>query len=451
MKVKYIIRLLPLFAAFLLLNSCRDEETPSQNALINNWIKGNMDYVYYWNKEMASVRANKNSAPEDYFRQLLYPDDRFSWITDDAQELRNEMSGHSYSMGYSPAFGRKQASGQYFIIVEFVYENSPAAKAGLKRGDLIAAINDQDITPSNFGQLYSQSSYSVTLGTNTESRIERTNIKLNLTAENVAMDPVLHSDVIEYNGIKTGYLAYAEFISGEDGEWLTELRSALNEIRQAGATELILDLRYNPGGEIAVAGELASMIAPGAISNNHEVLIRIEYNDRLQNAIEKEEGPESENLIYKFPSTSVNLDLDRVVILTSAGTASASELLITGLRPYMNVIQIGEPTVGKFYGAIIIDDEENPPAHTYAIVPLILKYKNAQGLTDFTDGLAPDILVADDLLNAKPLGDIEDPVIATALSVLTGAEELARVKPTGLTYKKLPDEQRLRRGSIMKR
>lgn len=451
MKIKNLLALTPFLFFIIVLVSCQDDEAPSQNALINNWIKSNMDIVYFWNKEQAGVRANKNSAPEDYFYQLLHPDDRFSWITPDAEALQAQMSGHTVSMGYSPAFGRKQASGQYFIIVEYVYENSPAAKAGLKRGDLIAAIDDKDITPSNFSQLYDQTEYTVTLGVNTTSQIERTSEKFNLKAENLALNPVLHSEVIDYNGVKTGYLAYAEFISGEDKEWLSELQNALFEIKQAGASELILDLRYNPGGQIVVAAELASMIAPNAVSKNEETLIRLEYNELLQKAIEEEEGPDSENLVYKFPSTAVNLDLERIIILTSSGTASASELLITGLRPYMNVTQVGEPTVGKFYGAIIIKDEKTPPAHTFAIMPLILKYKNAQGFTDFEDGLTPDVAVGDDLLNAKPLGDREDPVIAAALAITTGAEDLGRVLPVEASYEKILDTWKLRRGNVMVR
>lgn len=447
MKLKSLLSA-ALFFLVLALFSCQDDEAPSQNVLVNNWIRSNMDIVYFWNKELAGVRANKNAAPEDYFYQLLHPDDRFSWITPNAQALRDQLAGHTLSMGYSPAFGKKQASGQYFIIVEYVYENSPAARAGLKRGDIIAAINDQDITPSNFNQLYKQTAYTVTLGVNTASKIERTGTKYSLKAEVLDLNPILHSSVIDYNGVKTGYLAYAEFISGEDEEWLAALEDAMFEMKQSGVSELILDLRYNPGGEVGVAAELASMIAPAAVSRNRETLIKIQYNDLLQKAIEEEEGPDSENLIYKFPATEINLDLDRIFILTASGTASASELLIIGLRPYMNVVQVGEPTVGKFYGSSVFEDKSTPKKHTYAMMPLILKFMNAQGFTDFADGLTPDAAVVDDLLNAKPLGDIEDPVIAAALSIATGGD-LARVAPAEASYEKIADEWKLRRGTVM--
>src|SRR5690606_9212429 len=140
--------------------------------------------------------------------------------------------------------------------------------------------------------------------------------------------------------------------------------------------------------------------------------------------------------IYKFPATEINLDLDRIFILTASGTASASELLIIGLRPYMNVVQVGEPTVGKFYGSSVFEDKSTPKKHTYAMMPLILKFMNAQGFTEFADGLTPDAAVVDDLLNAKPLGDIEDPVIAAALSIATGGD-LARVAPAEASYEKI--------------
>jgi carboxyl-terminal processing protease len=116
----------------------------------------------------------------------------------------------------------------------------------------------------------------------------------------------------------------------------------------------------------------------------------------------------------------VNLNLENLYVLTTGATASASELVINGLKPYMNVVIIGEPTFGKFYGSFILFDQNDPPKHNWAIAPVVLKYANANGVTDFKDGLIPDINIADNLLSARPFGDITDPMLATALDMIAG-------------------------------
>jgi carboxyl-terminal processing protease len=143
------------------------------------------------------------------------------------------------------------------------------------------------------------------------------------------------------------------------------------------------------------------------------------------------------------------MQLSRAVFLTGYGSASASELLINGLDPYMDIIQIGEPTVGKFYGSMVMTDENEPPSHTYAMMPLIMKYENADGFSDFVDGLVPDYLIEDDLFDAKPFGSLDDPILSAAVRFLNNEEMPARVKPVVAPYIKLHDLDRLRRGNIL--
>jgi carboxyl-terminal processing protease len=422
---------------------------PSTQTTVKEWIKEEMDIYYYWNQEMPDLAPTAVRDPEDYFYRLLYKDDRFSWITDDAEKLKDEMDGIIASQGYSPSYGRFNNSNNIFIIVEYVYKGSAAEKAGMKRGDIIVAINDQELTQENYKRLYNQRSYTVTLGEYTGNGIRKTNTKLTLESMPLEMNPVLHWEVNEYDGKKVGYIAYAEFISGPGNRWLNELGAALGEIRKAGASDLVIDLRYNSGGEVYAAGFFASAIAPKRVIDRREVFVRFDYNRVLHGYFLEKEGENSRNLIYRFPSSSLNLNLERVVFLTGAGTASASELLIKGLEPYMEVITIGERTVGKFHGSIVISDESNPPAHNYAIMPLILKYQNSIGFTDFVNGLAPDFEIDDDLFNAKPLGDIGDPIYAKAVEVLTGkTTSAARMRPS-VPYDKLRDDERLKRGNIL--
>ena len=128
--------------------------------------------------------------------------------------------------------------------------------------------------------------------------------------------------------------------------------------------------------------------------------------------------------------------MDKVYFLTARGTASASELLMTSLYPYMDVVQIGETTVGKCYASIILDDDEDPKRHNWAIMPLVMKYANAQGFTDFVDGIDPDVEVRDNLLYAVPFGDLSDPLLATALEQISGVSpSLKRTGPPEVNYK----------------
>ena len=419
-----------LFSSILLcfLSSCsQDEEemiTPStpkqeeETPLLNSWIYEVMSDYYFWNEEVTP--PNASSAPEDYFYSLLSREDEFSYITDDYQGLVEEFSGVYTSMGFSPDFGLLPASNQVFMVVEYVYPGSPADRAGLRRGDIILEIDGQPLNTGNYYELYAQEQYTVTLGAYDGNNITLTNDQIALTAEVIQTDPVLYKEVKTYNDAKIGYLVYTEFISGEHEQWLNSLGEALDEFSQAGVTELVVDLRYNPGGEIDVARFLASSLAPAPAVANKEVLVRLEYNEVLASAIELHEGSESESLVNRLLANEHNLNLNRVIFLTGSGTASASELLINGLEPYMEVVMIGEPTVGKFYGSWVITDTEEPARHNWAVMPIVLKYANAQGVTDFADGLTPDYYIEDNLLTARPFGDESDSLLAQALALTSG-------------------------------
>ncbi len=397
-----------------------ETDDPSQNSLLNSWIYEVMSDYYFWNEDVTPP-ASWAEDPQDYFYSLINGEDEFSYITDDYEGLMQEFSGVYTSMGYSPSFGLLSGSQEVFIAVEYVYPGSPAERAGLQRGDIILAIDGQTLNTDNYYDLYSQAQYTATLGAYDEANgISTTDKTLSLSAEVIQADPVLYKEVKTYAGQKVGYLVYTEFISGENEEWLNSLGTTLDEFTQAGVTELVVDLRYNPGGEIAAAQYLASALAPAAVVSSGGVLVNFEYNDLVESSILAYEGNNSENLVTKFTANGHSLNLNRIYFLTSGGTASASELLINGLEPYMEVTLIGESTVGKFYGSWVIPDTEEPARHNWAVMPIVLKYANAEGVTDFSEGLTPDYPVEDNLLQAKPFGDESDPMLATALDLISG-------------------------------
>jgi len=424
----------------------------AQIKYINNWIWDVMDEVYYWSEFLPqNLDPDTEPDPEEFFEKLLYTSDNFSWITDDYNELMNEYKGVTVAMGYAPAFGRFSESDGVFIIVKYVIPGSPADRSGLKRGDIIVSINGLDLTINNYYEMFRLPSYTVTLGEMVEGGISKTDITLTMVAEQLVLDPIIHYEIIEINDLKAGYLVYVEFKAGENERFNDSLGLVLDEFAAEGIDELIVDLRYNPGGDLTSTAFLASAIAPLSAVESEEVLVRFEYNDLIQNYFLQTQGYNSPNLALRFPQNEHNINLERVYFLTTGGTASASEFLMIGLYPYMDVIQVGENTYGKFAGAWIIPDLEDPPRHNWGLVPTVFKYANATGFTDFEGGLVPDYPVEDELIGAVPFGDIKDPVLNTALqAILSDDSDISRLKSAKpkIVYKLIEDEYTFRKRNL---
>lgn len=419
MNFKTSIKFALFLALFVFAVSCTEPESPESDQLIvNTWISEVMNDYYFWYEKIpADKKPNGTTEPTDYFYSLLYTqEDKWSFITDDYTGLMAEFSGTPVSMGFAPAFGQFSNTGNIFIIVAYVYKNSPAETAGLKRGDIILKINNQEMTPDNYKELYSQEQYEVSLGYFDGSSISETNNTLSLTAQQLIVDPILFDTIYQdYNGKNIAYFCLSEFLNKEP--FVSHVQPVIEEIKSKGIRDLIIDLRYNTGGSLDAAAWLASSLVPQTALDNHSVLVELLFNNKLQPYMEQENETK-----YFFDNTvASNLNLDNIYFLTTNYmTASASELLIIGLEPYMGVVQVGENTVGKYTGMWAIPDLETPARHPYGIMPIVMKYANAVGYTDFKDGLIPDHLVEDDLLTALPLGNVDDPQIATALNLIAG-------------------------------
>jgi carboxyl-terminal processing protease len=427
MKVSGIIHSWLFLAALALLSllaSCKkeDDNPQDENIQVSQWLYDWMKDVYFWNETLPdAINIEEKTDPEAFFYELLYDEeDKWSYITDDWKSMESELSGTPVSMGYSPAFGLFSGTSRVFIIVEYVYPGSPAHNAGLKRGDIILTINGEIMDTSNYYDLFSQSSYTAGLGVYANNTITLSGKTITMTAASFQADPLIFDSVYTIADRKIGYMVYTEFISGEDDQYLATLDRIFDRYKSSGISDVIIDLRYNPGGEIDASGHLASALAPFSVVSSSSTFVTFLYNKDLQSYFEKKEGPESENLIYKFPVNSHNMDFSRVYFLTTSYSASASELLIVGLRPYMDVVVVGENTYGKYTGMWVIYDFDEPPAHNWAILPIVLKFANSLGYTDFKNGLEPDIAVEDNLLQAKPFGDTEDPILSAALEDITG-------------------------------
>jgi len=387
---------------------------------IPQWIYEEMSFFYYWNEELPESEPIGDEDPRNYFYSLLNSNDYFSFITDDAESIKEENSGTIMAGGFSTTFGVFTNSDNLFAIVQYVYSGSPADKAGLKRGDIILQVNGDDLNLSNLYQLDSDDLSSVTLGEYNGSSISMTDDIITLSTGSIELNPVIHYEVKEIDDFKVGYLVYVDFILGDDDKWLNSLLDALDYMKSEGISEFVLDLRYNPGGRVKAAEYLASALAPASVVANEEVLATYEYNDNLQEFFSSRNGMEASYFESRFTPNEHNLNLDEIYILTTGNTASASELVINSLKPYMKVTMIGEPTFGKFYGAYLLYDENDPPKHDWAITPVAFKYANASGETDFINGLIPDIYLEDNLLEARAFGDESDPMLSAAINLIKG-------------------------------
>ncbi|HSL86323.1 MAG TPA: S41 family peptidase, partial [Bacteroidales bacterium] len=313
---------------------------------------------------------------------------------------------------------------------------------------IIMSINNTLLDRTNYYSLYSGKNYSVQLGAIESGSLVFTGKSLTLSARVTITNPSLHHEILDIDGVKIGYLAYVEFLSGENGIFLPELDNIFGEFKNAGITELIVDLRYNPGGDIGAVRHLASGIAPFSVTLNSEILVKLNYNNGLQRYLE--DNNYSDYLSYKFKTVASNVNLSRVFVLTTNRSASASELLIIGLKPYMNVVQIGDTTYGKYAGSWVIPDD----GEKWAMMPIVMKFSNTQGFTDFEKGLFPDHVIEDDPVGAPPFGDPSDPMVAKAIELATGTSiptKKAKMADMPKLKQLYPEEMAIKRSLIINR
>ncbi|MCF8363416.1 MAG: PDZ domain-containing protein [Prolixibacteraceae bacterium] len=422
-------RLVLLILSLFLIFSCKEDEVikpdpqpkeltekEKENKVINQWIVDAMGTYYLWEDQLPSSLGAGTGDPEIFFNSLLVEEDRWSYIVDDFEAYNAEFEGTPTSMGYSPQFWLYNDSKNVMIVVQYVYPGSPAEEAGLKRGDIILQIDEVELTPDNYYDLYSGDSYSVQLASLSGSSLMMTGESISLNAEVIDANPMVYHNVYDLEGIKTGYLVYTGFVAGNQEHYLNKLSEVFQGFKDEGVTELVVDLRYNRGGDMDAALHLGSILAPKTDADDEKIMVRYVYNRLLT----REFSNDPENSVARFKQGLVNLELDEVHFMVTSSTASASEVVMAGLQPYMTTTLIGTNTAGKYTGMFVLDDFNNGKIHNWGLLPVCFKYSNADGYTDFGEGISPDYMVEDDLLNAVPFGDPADPMLAKAFELISG-------------------------------
>lgn len=413
-KVIYIFIIVSSISTFV---GCKNEAPqpaePSETEIVNQFVF-DVFYTYYlWDTFFpADIDINTYSDPNLLFEDMKYDElDHWSAITDNYVTFQDALNGVRTTSGYKLKLFQIADSVTVFGIIELVYSGGPADEAGLKRGDVLMKINGQSLTTSNYTDLLGLDSYTIGLGQLVDGVLSDTGETANITKREMSVDPILYYDVLDVNGTKIGYFVYDQFLDSDT----TELKDVFSYFASENVSELVLDLRYNPGGYLSTCAALASMIAPE--SSLDKIFLSMEWNQTLTEYFTNKYGENSDYFKMFFPVPEVNLNLNRLVVLTSGRTASASEAIINGLSPYMDVTVIGGQTVGKYTGASLFYDFEKHK-HTWGIYLVINKIINALGNTDYVDGFIPDFKVDDDF--TTPLGNMNEPLLAKAVEYLTG-------------------------------
>lgn len=423
-----------LFLLSFAIFSCdkKDDPTPTvdptSESAVNNWIKDVMDQVYYWLDDMNTPIA-VDSDPEDYFESLLNrPTDRFSYITPDYQELINSLNGITLEAGYEFTLYRESSTNENVLAeVTYIKKNSPASAVDLKRGDRIRKINDTQMTLDNYAELLDEISTTHTIDhyrLNEETLVFENLGTLSLTPVQLAEDPNYLDSIYTVNGQKVGYLIYNFFAPGPGSsstQYDDETDAIFAKFKSGAINHLILDFRYNGGGYVSSAVNLASLIAPAVTTS--DIFYKTKYNSFLS------QYSDFQNVQTEFESKTENLgnilEGNRVYILTSSRTASASELIINGLKPYMDVYIIGDVTYGKNVGSIPFEDEENSD-NPYGILPIVTQSFNSLDQSDYTNGFTPDVEALESSELLLPLGNVNEILLRTALEQITGESSSGR-------------------------
>jgi carboxyl-terminal processing protease len=246
---------------------------------------------------------------------------------------------------------------------------------------------------------------------------------ISLTKSVLSENPVYLNTVINSGTHRIGYLMYNGFYPNYE----SQLNEAFSSLRSQGITELVLDLRYNSGGSVATATRLASMIT-GQFTN--QIFAKEQWNSKLDDYFNSTNPSTLLNLFTNKlgnNETINSLNLSKVYVITTKSTASASELVINGLKPYINVVQIGDVTTGKNVGSITLYDSPSfaksgsSSKHRYAMQPIVLKIVNKVGFGDYINGLDPSILLKEDFGNLGVLGETTEPLLNTAINNIIGS------------------------------
>lgn len=349
---------------------------------------------YYWldEVEQKSERFNRDVAWENYLKGALsmletnnddgYINSKgqrvfYSYIRDITSSTRGSISGFGIGLHYTIALIDSD-NNHYGFLVDNVYADSPAAAADVKRGDVITMIDGSYITANNYAVFFNKINGNTASSVRLSLRRQTTGDSYSVELKKAAYEdsPVAHYEVINIDDMKVGYVVYTSF----DSEYDNELVAALQSLAAEGVKDVILDLRINSGGAVNSAVTLCSALMPTTFEGA-----------TLCSVVRNKRNTKSEQMsAFTLENTGSTLALERLTVIASGYSASASELVIMGLRGLdVPVTLIGSTTEGKNCGMDVTRRTIDGKMVEFA--PITFMCFNAKGVGDWGEGITPDI------------------------------------------------------------
>ncbi len=373
---KLIISLITvLITGSIIFYSCEKERIlpPDYNtveelySVMNQW--------YLWKDSIADFDPNDYYSASDLLEDMRYlPRDKWSYIStqEEYAQYYEEGTYVGYGFGYSTDSEGK-------IRITFLYENSDLTSYGITRAWIIKKINGVSIDEnSSIGTLLGAD----VIGTENTIEFESTTgtiVSETFSKKLITMNTVAYQQIITSGADKIGYFVFKSFIEPSKDE----LTTIFSEFKAQGVNELVVDLRYNGGGRMDVVSHLAGLIIPDNLDK--KLFFKYEHNN----------DQSGENSGYFFEQDPGSLKLDKVYFIASKGSASASEAIINGLDPYLDVYIVGNDTYGKPVGMYSFTSRVSDLVY----VPISFRLLNADDFGGYFNGLSADSYVDDDLYN----------------------------------------------------
>jgi C-terminal processing protease CtpA/Prc len=360
----------------------------------NVFVRDTLREFYLWYQELPDLDPALYPSPEAYLDAVRYRplDETFSYVASAAATTSFYSASQYIGLGFSYQWIREDRA-----RISQVFPDSPASEVGMARGDYLVAIGGRPIEELNDPAAFNEAIGPTEIGVSvefrwrTQSGEDRSAV---LTKRPVTIPTVSQREVFDVDGLPVGYVHLRNFVEPSVGA----LDDAFAEFQSRGVTDVVLDLRYNGGGLIDVARHLGSLL--GGVRTNTQPFVTLEHNDKNT----------SRNQTLRFDDPQQSVDVPRLVVIATRASASASELVIQGLKPFIPVTVVGDRTYGKPVGQYGFDFCDK------VLFPVAFRGRNAAGETDYFDGIPADCPASDNLDRA--LGDPAESSLAEALNFL---------------------------------
>lgn len=410
-----------LLIEVIILSSCSSDNpeqvyTEGTNEYTNEWMYQQMKKYYLWNEAMPN-QGDLSVNPKEYFARLLKSDDRFSYaMHPNLPETTPKNLRQKF--GFDISF--MEYEGKVYGVILYALYDSPAKNNGLIRGQLITTVDGVDLTLNNYDNIYKSMvaatqfnlkliSYSAQSGFYNPKQVS--------LSQGFSFSQPLLSQVITDGSTKIGYIEIPHFDVG-----MAKLfQQTFQELKNKQITELVLDLRYNGGGDIASATALSIILAPNIKSGDLFIQLEGNKNGGIVKQSFKEALENNEKSITFDALANVHPNIQKLYILCGKHTASASEIIINNLSPFMHVITIGEKTVGKDVAGFAIEDDRISGTKGWVLYPSIYKLFNSRHEGGYSTGINPSVN-ADELQNPEifALGNRSEILLNTAINTISG-------------------------------